>query len=192
MNRNEYIFLEMKLLALVVGVCVQECALDHVLTLVMVVQARVLGLAQAVLDIVHHLVVHPVQLLVLVVALQSVKVDAVHLVQIHVLLHVVVGVVQDVLDVLDLVKEDVKDLVLVDAIHHVLEIVKELVLEVATKDAQLIVQPDVLVDVNQTVLDIVKVDVEEAVQRVHLEVVLGIMLGITLMGGVVELEEVDK
>ena len=153
MRKNEYTFLEMKLLALVVGVCVQECALDRVLTHVMVVQARVLGLAQAVLDIVHHLAVHLVQLLALVVALQYVKVDVVHLVLIHAHQHVVVDVLGVVLDVLDLVKEDVKDLALVDVIHLVQEIVKVHVQVGATKDVQHIVQLDVLVNVNQTVED---------------------------------------
>ena len=175
MSRNEYIFLEMKLLALVVGVCVQECALDHVLTHVMVVQARVLGLAQAVLDIVHHLVVHLAQLLVLVDALQFVKVGADLLGLIHVLLHVVVDVLAVVLDVLDLVKEDVKDPVLADVIHHVQEIVKEHVRVVVIKDVQHIVQLVVLVNVNQTVEARVLEVAKEIVQRVHQEVVQGIM-----------------
>ena len=134
MKKNEYIFLEMKLLALVVGVCVQECALDHVLTHVMVVQARVLGLAQAVLDIVHHLVVHLVQLLALVIALQFVKVDVDHLVQIHAHQHVVVDVLAAAQVVLDLVKDDVKEHVLVDVIHLVQDHVMGHVIKVVTKD----------------------------------------------------------
>ena len=175
MSRNEYIFLEMKLLALVVGVCVQECAPDHVLTLVMVVQARVLGLAQAVLDIVHHLVVHLAPHLVLVDALQSVKADVGLLVLIHAHQHVVVGVPVVAQDVLDLVKEDARDLVLVDVIHHVLEIVKERVRVVVIKDVQHIVRLVVLVNANQTVEARVLEVVKEIAQKAHPEVVQGIM-----------------
>lgn len=175
MNRNEYIFLEMKLLALVVGVCVQECALDHVLTHVMVVQARVLGLAQAVLDIVHHLADHPVQLLALVVVLQSVKVDVDLHVQILVLLHVVADVPEVVLDVLDLVKEDAREHVKLVVIHHVLEIVKEHVTKVVTKVVQNTVLLVVLVNVNQTVEARVLEVVKEIAQKAHPEVVLEIM-----------------
>ena len=153
MNRSGCIFLEMKLLALVVGVCVQECALDHVLTHVMVVQSRVLGLAQAVPDIVHRLAVHLAPLLAQVVAPLSVKVDVGLHVQILVLLHVVVDVLEAAQVVLDLVKEDVKELALVDVIHLVQEIVKEHVLVVVIKDVQHIVRMVVLVNVNQTVED---------------------------------------